>query len=672
MELRTTLVSLGFAAAAAWAAWPAAQAQEGPGEVPGYQRSEREVAGEVDDLLAMAWEKEGLAPRERCSDEEFARRVFLDVVGTVPTPKQVREFVSDDEPGKRARLVETLLASPGYARHAANQWGGVLVGATDATNGREYNGALFRRWLEQQFAANRPFGEIGSEMLTGEGTVYANPALNFMGKRNHDAKDLAGSVSRVFMGVQIQCAQCHDHPYENITQRDFQGMAAFFARMTLEPEEIPYEMFGPAAMRRAEKRIEKEVRKLMENGQTEEQARRTAERRKPKSKSVGDIAGDVRLPRRYRKRLEKQLGELTKTTPKFLHGDEYEDRDGETRRQALARWVFDPRNPNTARALANRYWGWLLGRGIVHPVDDFTSVNIASVPEALDVLARDVAAHHFDVRRLVRVITRTQAYQLSTAGGERTPQQVEFFAAGPLKPLPPQVLFDSMQVALGVADNGNGMSGLDGGGLSSMDMGRGGAAMMMAEGERDRGKRVLRGAAKSFFQTFDDDEGGESESFEGTIPQGLFLMNSQVVNGLLTNPRVSVIPKVLDHFENRRDRIRHLFLRTLSREPTRTELLRFETFVKKHRESVPTARDARTLSREPTRTELLRFETFVKKHRESVPTARDADADADESPPDRKARRRKFRRRNPEAAQAQRYADVLWTLISSSEFATNH
>ena len=603
-------------------------------------RTPSDVAMELDFLIAEAWRTEGLEPTGRCTDEEFVRRAFLDIAGAIPTPAQARQFVSDDEPTKRQLLVDALLASPGYARHFTNRWAQVLVGqGTGGNNGREFVPGLFRVWLEKQLTADRPWGEIVTELIAASGTVYDSPPVNFGGRRDHSATDMAGATSKAFLGVQIQCAQCHDHPYETITQADFNSFAAFWAYTYGLPKEIDYGILGPRAAERAEQRYRDDVATYVKQGKTRIEAEQMASRRRQRSQDIRDWesqpeARNPRVARGMLARNKKRLGEIAETEPRFLLGATYEDVEGQTRRGALAAWIVDPQNPYTAPALANRYWGWLLGRGFVHPVDDFSSVNIPSVPAALRLLAEDTADHRFDLKRLIRVITRTNAYQLSTRTPERTPLADEFFAAGPLKELTPQEAFDSLQIALGVSRDATQMSGITGVVPASIDM-SGSGGMMMAGGadELSRAERLLQGAARSYFQTFDDDEGGDSEAFTGTVPQGLFLLNGAVVNNLLVQPRVSVVPGIVDRLDKESDRIRDLYLRTLSREPTKDEVRRLVHFVK----------TAET-------TEQAVAVTDAKTGRKTMQRGR----------------------RTGELRTHAAYADVLWALLSTSEFATNH
>lgn len=631
---RLVALGLGVALVAGIAAGPALDALAEEAEVsryaPGDLRPPRMVAAELDDYIAAAWEREGLTPTERCGDHEFVRRVYLDLVGAIPTPEQVEAFVADESTTKRRELVNRLLETPGFARHWSQQWSQVLVGQDTGGNGREFNPALFRRWLEEQFAANRAYGELVTEMLTADGTVYENAPVNFSGRREHKPNDLAGAVSQTFLGVQIQCAQCHDHPYEEITQTDFESFAAFFARVRVGRERIPYEKFGPAAQRRATQRLERQIEQYIEQGMTPEKARQEAVRREPKSISISDLDGGVKLRPRVMKRMQRIVGDAIQAEPRFLLAETYEDRPGDNRRDALARWIVDPSNPYTAKALANRYWGWFLGRGFVHPVDDFNSVNIPAVGDALDVLAADTAQSNFDLKRLIRVITSTRAYQLSTAGGERDGLAVEFFAAGPLKQLSPQQVFDSLQVALGTADDPTQLSSDDAGAVSAMDMGARGM-MAMDYASRDRSARILQRAARNYFQTFDDDEQTETDSFQGTIPQGLFLMNSSTVNDLLSDPRLSVVPDLVEELDGEKDRVRALFLRTLAREPSDDELKRMVAFVRSQPRHVP-----------------------------------------DEADGKRKGRGRRGRKLTREDTAHAAYADILWTLVSTTEFASNH
>jgi uncharacterized protein DUF1549/uncharacterized protein DUF1553 len=595
------------------------------------------VAREIDDALAAAWKVNGLTPTPRCGDEEFVRRVYLDLVGTIPAARQVESFLEDPHPDKRERLVETLMASPGYARHFADLWSEVLVGSGAVEKDPDFVPVVFRPWLERELAAHRRFPELVREILTATGTPYASPAVNFFGRAGFSATDLAGRTAQAFLGVKIQCAQCHDHPYEDIQQKDFRAMAAFFARMTMRPADIPYESFAAPVLQNVKRREDQKVQELVRTGMTEADARVQVERMRPKTVEVGEFSGDAQFPRRMKEnaqRLEKIPAEVAGTTPRFLRSVEYEDKPGATRRGALADWIVNPANPYTSRALANRTWGWLMGRGFVNPVDDFSSVNIASVPAALEVLAKDTAQSGFDQDRVIRVITLTKAYQLSSASKRRDRKAEEFFAVGPLKQCTPQQTFDSLQVALGVVDDPAQMTDVDGSAPSAIEMAGGRFGKMAMAGEDvDRTKVALAAAARSFFQTFDDDESGDATSFEGTIPQGLFLLNSRVVNGLLTNPAFSVVPQVLKDFDDERARIRHLFLRTLSRQPTDTELARFVKFVK----SSPSEAGGATSSPEGGK-------------RKAAPRFKGG----------------------PEASVAAPYADVLWALVSSSEFGTNH
>jgi len=630
--MKSTLfaVSGSLALVAASAAPVVLAADDTPAAKPALAEP-RDVAKRIDAAVEAAWKDAGVKPNRTCSDEEFVRRVHLDIVGALPTALQVEDFLKDSSPGKRERLVETLLATPGYARHFANLWGEVLVGVGTGDNNRDFVPGLFLPWLEKQLAAERPYAEIVTELITAQGTPYSSAPVNFLSRLDTNPADLAGVVSRAFLGVQIQCAQCHDHPYEDIQQTEFQGMTAFFGRIRLRPSEVPYEMFGPRGVERDRERTERAVQDLMKNGMTEAEARYRAEQQKPKTREITDLPGGVRLPKSYAEGRQRFLGEATKAEPVFLKGGTYTDTAGETRRQALARWVADPANPYTARALANRTWGWFLGRGFVHPVDDFQSANPAAVPAALDLLAKDTAASGFDLKRLVRIVTATRAYQTSTAAKERPEQAVRLFAAGPLKPLTAQQSFDSLNVALGVVEDARTLS-LDGSAPTAIEMeggrGAGGMRPMTADGQYEAPDRVqlaMSQAARSFFRTFDDDEGNGDSSFEGTVPQGLFLLNSQVVNGMLANPRVSVVPKVMERHAGEKERIRHLFLRTLSREPTEAESKRFVAHVR---------------------------------------AAAPKDADT--------PRGRGKRFRSDEDPSAAPYADVLWVLVSSSEFGTNH
>jgi hypothetical protein len=372
------------------------------GDVP----PEQDLAARIDQHLAAAWPAEYVFPAPPASDAEFLRRAWLDLCGIIPPLNDddgisgVRDFLADERPDKHARLIDALLAKPRYATHLANVWKGVMLPA-DANVAQFGGDAGFASWLRGRFADNSPYDQTVSELLTASGVVnQPGPAL-FYTALELKPEELAASTSRIFLGVQIQCAQCHDHPFDHWTRRDFWGYAAFFARL--------------------------------ERPQGQQQF----------AFQVADsAAGDVKFP-----------GTEEVVLPQFLAGDVSPDEVDKTRRLRLAAWLTSAENPYFARATVNRVWGLLFGRGLVSPVDDLGGHNPPSHPELLAELADDFAASGFDLRRLFRTLCLTNAYQLSSQTPPGTEERPELFARMSLKTMSAEQLYDCLTEAMRRREN---------------------------------------------------------------------------------------------------------------------------------------------------------------------------------------------------------------------------
>lgn len=342
----------------------------------------------IDELLAAQWEAQGITPAPPSDDAEFLRRVSLDLNGVTPAVATVRAFLDDSRESKRRELIDSLLASPGYARHLAITWRKILL--PDGLSRENFAGAAaLESWLRQQFQQNLRYDNFVAEFLVARGQDGQGPGIYYRQLELAPEK-LAASTSRIFLGTQIQCAQCHDHPFDHWKQTDFWGYAAFFARLESNQE-------GNALA--------------------------ILDRRD----------GEVMLPD------TQQV-----VAPDFPGGDrEYQD-DGGTRRQQLAIWMASRDNPYLARVAVNRVWAQLFGRGLVDPVDDFGPLNPPSHPQLLDELEQFFIATRFDLRNLYRTLANTRAYQLSSAGGPADGQRAQF-ASMALKTLTPEQLYDSYQ-----------------------------------------------------------------------------------------------------------------------------------------------------------------------------------------------------------------------------------
>ncbi|MCO6042301.1 DUF1549 and DUF1553 domain-containing protein [Aeoliella sp. ICT_H6.2] len=346
------------------------------------------MAARVDEMLAAEWTQAGITPATAATDSEFIRRVYLDLVGVVPRVSQVREFLDDDSPTKRIDLVERLLRSPRYATHMATTWRNRIVPPeVEQANMRE--SVALEKWLRERFESNLRYDNIVGGLLATGGDELG-PALYF--RANDFAPEkLAASTSELFLGVKLECAQCHDHPFADWKQRDFWGLAAFFARID-----------GSEAMQ------------MNANLQVRDKD-----------------SGEVMLP------------DTTEVIPpKFPGGPVVEDSDRRSRRVQLTIWMTERDNRLFSRAAVNWSWTHLFGQPLVTDIDLPREQQSSIHADLLDELADYFVATQFDLANLWRVLASTQAYGLS--GEHPAPPDPHYFAVMQPKPLTPEQFYDSV------------------------------------------------------------------------------------------------------------------------------------------------------------------------------------------------------------------------------------
>jgi hypothetical protein len=357
----------------------------------------------VDTHLLRQWRRMGVVPSALADDATFIRRASIDICGTLPTREEVTDFLADTSGNKRARLVERLLERPEYASYFALKWADILQnrGAGYSTSKQRAGTKLFASWIRDSFAANQPYDQFVSEILTASGSQNENPpAIWYRSVRK--SPEYVESVAQAFLGVRIQCAQCHHHPTERWSQADYYGLAAVFSRVGRKggfaDAEVPTD----------------EIIYLKEFGEV-----------------VHPRTGVVLHPR--------ALG-----TPEFsLNAND-------DPRLSLARWMTGPDNPFFARTMANRMWAHFLGRGIVNPIDDARSTNPPSNPELLDALAQEFITSGFDVKQLIRMITTSHAYGLESTPHPGNAGDLQTFARFYPRRLTAEVLLDGLSQVLDV------------------------------------------------------------------------------------------------------------------------------------------------------------------------------------------------------------------------------
>lgn len=355
----------------------------------------------VDRFLFRLWRRLGVVPSRPADDAAFLRRASIDICGTLPTPQEMAAFLADDRLDKRAELVDRLLDRPEYADYFAVKWADILRNrGTGYSTARQRPGTtLFAGWIRDSLAENKPYDRFVTELLTATGSQSENPPTVWY-RSVRKSSDYVESVAQAFLGVRIQCAQCHHHPSESWSQSDYYGLAAVFGRIGRKggfaDAEVPTD----------------ETIYLAESGQ-------------------------VRHPR---------SGEIV--PPRALGSGPFRLRPGDDPRRSLAEWMSDASNPFFARTMVNRMWAHFLGRGLIHPVDDARSTNPPTDPDLLDALANDFATHGYDVKRLVRMITISMAYGLSSEPRDGNQGDTQTFARFYPRRLTAEVLLDGISQVL--------------------------------------------------------------------------------------------------------------------------------------------------------------------------------------------------------------------------------
>ncbi len=360
------------------------------------------LAALIDQAIQERLTAEKVTPAPPADDAEFLRRAYLDITGVIPPVDKVAAFLDSKQPDKRARLIDELLASPHYGRHMGDIWQELLLVQRDIFS-RQLPAEPLEDWFAQRFNNNKPWDQQVTELLTSTGTQQQNGATTlFLALRSPDK--LTDTVCRAFLGIQLQCAQCHNHPFTTWKRTDYWGMAAFFTKVD---DGAPAKLF---------------------KGPTPNVVEASTVRTK-------------RLP-----------NSALKTPPRFLGGESPTLNGKEPYRPVLARWLTSEKNPYFAKAMVNRVWAQFFGRGLVNPVDNLSAENPPSHPELFDALAQQFIRSGFDVKYLVRAICNTQAYQRSSTPAGQSAEADVPYASMTIKPMTPEQLFDSLATVLGPSE----------------------------------------------------------------------------------------------------------------------------------------------------------------------------------------------------------------------------
>ncbi|NQV25088.1 MAG: DUF1553 domain-containing protein [Rhodopirellula sp.] len=350
----------------------------------------------VDELAAAKWMKLGLQPSPLSDDVTFLRRVTIDLCGRLPTVEETVAFTEDKSGSKRREAIDRLLDSPDYPAYFALRWGAILRNSRLA--GADQASYAFHNWIKDMIARNRPYDEFVRGVVAAAGEWQDAPAINWYWQtRDDQLHSVTADTAQVFLGIRLQCARCHHHPYERWGQEDYYGLAGFFTRLGRKSFGQPPPYFASSKVTTGEK---------------------------------NPLTGKV-------------------PEPKFLDGDYGEFTPEDDPRHALVDWMAQPDNPFFARVLVNRLWGHFMGRGLVNEVDDMRESNPPSNPQLLDALAQDFIKHKFDVRHIVRTLVSSRVYQLSSEPTEHNKDDRQNFARFYARRLIAEVLLDAVDQTTG-------------------------------------------------------------------------------------------------------------------------------------------------------------------------------------------------------------------------------
>jgi hypothetical protein len=474
-------------------------------------------ANYVDRLVFARLRVLRIQPSAVCADAVFLRRAYLDTLGLLPSPDEVRRFLTDERPEKRARLVDRLLGRPEFADFWALKWSDLLRNEEKVLDAKGVR--AFHRWIRDNIARGRPVNEFARDLIAARGSTYTAPAANFY-RALRDPEVRAEVTAQVFLGVRLQCARCHNHPFDRWTQDDYYRLTAFFPRVRYkivsnrQPDGLDTHQF--------------------DGEQIVWQARH----------------GEVRDPR---------TGAVLR--PRFLGGPTPDAGPEADRLQLLADWVAAPDNPFFGRAQINRIWFHLLGRGLVEPNDDFRASNPAANEPLLDALARDFAVHHFDLRHLIRTVMTSRTYQLAALPNDSNRADEANFSHALVRPLQAEQLADALAQVTGVPVKFNGYPlGTRAGELAGSQL------------AQPRGPRPTSG--DQFLRAFGKPErllACECErSTDTTLGEAFQLITGELINRMLSTPD-NRIGRLLADGKTNREMVDEFYLAALSRPPSAVE-----------------------------------------------------------------------------------------------------
>src|SRR5260370_5310115 len=491
-------------------------------KIPEYAFETRTV---VDKFTQKKWQELGIVPSATCSDEQFIRRIYVDITGTLPTPAQLKAFIADKSADKRDKIIDALLETPEYSYFFANRWADVLRvkrGNNNNQNNRVYATFAFHDWIRQSVAQDKPYNEFVREILGAVGDESRSPPTMWY-RDLLKAEAFVDDSCQLFLGVRMACAQCHHHPYEKWGQDDYWGMAAYFGAIGRKTIQVP----GVQV-------------------QNVQQARLVIF-----NKGTGTVTNTRTMKPAIMKPLDGEPVVLA---------------SGEDPRHRLIDWMVDAKNPFFARAAANRYWAHFFGKGIVDPVDDMRVTNPPSNPELLDALAKELVDSKHSLKHLIKAIVKSRTYQLASAPNEFNRSDKKAFARYYPHRMAAEVLFDAVSQVTGSPATFQGLP---------TDKHAPNRAIMLPDEAfpsyfLDVFGRPLRISACECDRVS-----------EANLAQVLHLLNSQEIQGKLARPSRRADQLAKDPRPDA-EKVEELFLWALGRSPSQAQLCLALTNIEQH------------------------------------------------------------------------------------------
>ncbi|WP_298867859.1 DUF1549 domain-containing protein [uncultured Gimesia sp.] len=466
----------------------------------------------INGQIRQGWKDNEVEPSPVATDAEWLRRVHLDLIGQIPSAETVEKFAKDRDTAKRSKVIDQLLDDPAYVQNFTNVWTNLLIGRRTP---RRVSRSGMQKFLREAFAKNRPWNEVVQDLVTAEGHFEENGAVNYLlaqMQNNDEGVQVTAATTRLFLGIQVQCTQCHNHPFNDWKQNQFWEYNSFFRQM----RRINHRKTDPKTGRQVD-----DYSEVVSTG----------------------FNGPVYY--------EKRSGLMQVAYPIF-ENIKVDPQAGIERRKEFSKLIVKGEKPLIASAIVNRMWGYFIGYGFTRPVDDMGPHNPASHPELLARMTEELVKKKYDLKQLARWICNSEAYNLTSQFGRKneidSPEKGEspLFSHMYVKNMSAEQLYDSLIVATGAHKSG--------------------------QSNWERAETQRRRWMGQFMVAFDGDSGDDSTTFNGTIPQALMMMNGDLTKNAISADKGSYLNQLLSEKSSDQVKIRKMFLSTLNRYPDRREI----------------------------------------------------------------------------------------------------